>query len=49
MMDLQPLLARLTLLEDREAIRELKALYCDICDDGHNPDRTTDLFPSDGL
>lgn len=49
MMDLQPLLARLTLLEDREAIRELKAQYCDICDDGHNPDRITGIFAADGV
>jgi hypothetical protein len=49
MMDLQPLLARLTLLEDRAAIRELKALYCDICDDAHNPDRITGIFVADGV
>ena len=30
---------RITELEDIEAIKELKALYCDICDDDHNPDR----------
>ncbi len=28
---------RITVLEDIEAIKKLKALYCDICDDDHNP------------
>jgi hypothetical protein len=28
---------RITQLEDVEAIKRLKALYCDICDDNHNP------------
>jgi hypothetical protein len=30
---------RLTVLQDIEAIQRLKAEYCDICDDAHNPDR----------
>ncbi len=35
-------------LEDIEAIKQLKALYCDICDDDHNPDRITKIFAPDG-
>ena len=41
--------ARITRLEDIEAIKYLKALYCDICDDMHNPDRITSLFVEDGI
>ena len=41
--------ARITRLEDIEAIKYLKALYCDICDDLHNPDRITSLFVEDGI
>lgn len=41
--------ARITRLEDIESIKQLKALYCDICDDMHNPDRITSLFVSDGV
>jgi hypothetical protein len=39
---------RITLLEDIEAIKKLKAEYCDICDDAHNPDRIVRIFASDG-
>ena len=48
-MDVEALLARLQVLEDREAIRELKARYCDICDDGHDPDRIAEIFAPDGV
>lgn len=41
--------ARIRRLEDIEAIKQLKALYCEICDDGHNPDRITTVFASDGV
>ena len=41
--------ARITRLEDIEAIKQLKALYCDICDDMHNPNRVTSLFADDGI
>jgi|TARA_B110000196_G_C20597613_1_gene409255 hypothetical protein len=41
--------ARITRLEDIEAIKQLKALYCDICDDMHNPNRITELFVDDGV
>ena len=43
------LAARITRLEDIEAIKQLKAEYCDICDDMHNPDRITALFAEDGI
>ncbi len=40
---------RVTRLEDIEAIKQLKALYCDICDDNHNPDRIVKIFTEDGI
>ena len=40
---------RVIALEDIEAIKKLKAEYCDICDDGHNPDRITAIFAEDGV
>lgn len=40
---------RITRLEDIEAIKQLKARYCDICDDLHNPDRITEVFAEDGV
>ncbi len=40
---------RIKKLEDVEAIKQFKALYCDICDDAHNPDRITQLFVDDGI
>ena len=45
-MDLQ---ARITRLEDLEAIRQLKARYCEICDDDHDPERITDIFTEDAV
>jgi hypothetical protein len=41
--------ARLARIEDLEAIRQLKAIYCDICDDGHDPDRIVQIFSEDGV
>jgi hypothetical protein len=41
--------ARITRLEDIEAIKYLKALYCDICDDRHNPDRITSCLSKMGF
>ncbi len=38
---------RMTVLEDIEAIRKLKALYCAACDDNHNPDKLGPLFAED--
>ena len=48
-MDMVELEKRLTRMEDIEAIRQLKATYCDICDDDHNPDRITTIFAEDGI
>jgi hypothetical protein len=48
-MDLEALEKRLTRIEDRETIKELKARYCAICDDDHNPDAMTTLFVEDGI
>jgi hypothetical protein len=44
--DLEKRIAR---LEDIEAIKQLKAVYCDICDDDHNPDRIVKIFAEDGI
>jgi len=41
--------ARITRLEDIESIRQLKALYCEICDDNHNPDRIVTIFTQDAV
>ena len=40
---------RLTVVQDIEAIKRLKAEYCDICDDAHNPDRIGAIFAEDGI
>jgi ketosteroid isomerase-like protein len=48
-MDLAELEARITKIEDIEAIKQLKALYCEICDDDHNPDRIVTIFTKDGI
>ena len=48
-MNLEELAARITRLEDLEAIKQLKALYCEICDDVHNPDRIVEIFTEDGI
>ncbi|MEZ5549684.1 MAG: nuclear transport factor 2 family protein [Pseudomonadales bacterium] len=40
---------RIARLEDLEAIRQLKARYCEVCDDDHNPDRIITLFAEDGI
>jgi hypothetical protein len=45
----EDILARLTRLEDIEAIKQLKALYSDICDDDHNPDRIGSVMAEDGV
>ena len=48
-MDSVELEQRITRLEDLEAIRRLKARYCEICDDDHNPVRITSIFADDGI
>jgi len=48
-MDMAELEKRITRIEDIEAIKELKARYCDICDDDHNPSRITTIFVEDGI
>jgi len=48
-MNLEELATRITRLEDLEAIKQLKALYCEICDDDHNPDRIVEIFTEDGI
>ncbi len=40
---------RITILEDIEAIKKLKARYCAVCDDNHNPEEITKLFAEDGI
>ncbi|MDA0824904.1 MAG: nuclear transport factor 2 family protein [Proteobacteria bacterium] len=48
-MEMTELEKRITRLEDIEAIKQLKALYCDICDDMHNPDRIASVFADDAV
>ena len=48
-MDLEALEARITRLEDLEAIKQLKARYCEICDHDHDPDRIVGIFTEDGI
>lgn len=48
-MNLDDLNKRITRLEDLEAIKQLKARYCEICDDNHNPDRITSVFCEDAI
>ena len=48
-MELSELENRITRLEDLEAIKQLKARYCEICDDDHNPERIASIFTEDGI
>ena len=48
-MEMGQLEQRLTRLEDIEAIKQLKARYCAIADEDHNPDKITTLFVEDGI
>src|SRR5262245_54135314 len=48
-MDMAQLEQRLTRIEDIEAIKQLKARYCAIADEDHNPDKITTLFVEDGI
>ena len=40
---------RIQKLEDIEAIKQLKARYCQACDDDHNPERVAACFIETGL
>lgn len=44
--DLEQRIARLEAIEE---IKQLKARYCEICDDDHNPDRIASVFAPDGI
>lgn len=48
-MDLVQLEKRITRLEDLESIKQLKARYCEICDDNHDPKRIVSIFTDDGI
>lgn len=48
-MSLVELEKRITRLEDIEAIKQLKARYCAICDDDHNPEQIASVFAEDGI
>ncbi len=48
-MDMAELEKQITVLQDIEAIKRLKAEYCDICDDDHNQDRIVQIFTEDGI
>ena len=48
-MDLAELERRLIRMEGIEAIKQLKARYCAICDDDHNTSKITTLFVDDGI
>lgn len=45
----ESLAERLQVLEDIEAIKQLKARYCQLCDDDHNPPALTELFVPEGV
>jgi ketosteroid isomerase-like protein len=48
-MNIAELERKVTRLEDIEAIKQLKARYCEICDDMHNPARIASVFAEDGI
>ncbi len=48
-MDIAELAKQITLLQDIEAIKKLKAEYCDICDNEHDQDRIVTIFTEDGI
>lgn len=47
--DLAALEARISRIEDLEDIKQLKARYCAICDDDHNPQKIISVFTEDGV
>ena len=48
-MEMSELEKRITRLEAIEAIKQLKARYCHICDDTHNPETIASVFAEDGI
>ncbi len=48
-MSMEDLAKRVQILEDIEAIKQLKFVYGEICDDKYNPDRMDKLFTEDAL
>ena len=48
-MSIAELEQRIRVLEDIEAIKQLKSRYCNVCDTGYDPDRITELFTEDGI
>ncbi len=48
-MDSGEIAKQLMVLQDIEAIKQLKAEYCDICDDDHNQDRIVKIFSDAGI
>jgi hypothetical protein len=48
-MDIADLERRITIQEEIEAIKQLKARYCAVCDDDHNTEKITTLFVEDGI
>ena len=48
-MTTEVLAKRIQVLEDIEAIKKLKARYCAVCDNDHNPDEVVKLFAPDGI
>lgn len=48
-MNLEELEKRVQVLEDIEAIKKLKARYCEIADDNYNPVEFSELFTEDGV
>jgi hypothetical protein len=48
-MEIKELARRVQMLEDIEAIKQLKAEYADACDDLYNPKRMRDLFTQDAV
>lgn len=48
-MNVEDLERRIARLEDLEAIKQLRARYCEICDDNHNPDRIVSVFSEDAV
>ena len=46
---LEELENRVRVLEDTDAIRNLKARYAAYCDDNYNPDKIAELFVEDAV